>query len=172
MPETLQLTSSESITVREHSPSELLVEAEYGPGGSSPPAHFHPAHAERFEVLEGELQAVVDGQERTLKTGDVLEIPVGAVHAMWNPGGEVARVSWASRPAGRTLEWFRAIDTARRAHPEKEMPALPVLATLLTRYSDVIRLSQQPRFVVGAALSALALVGRITSSEARAAASR
>jgi quercetin dioxygenase-like cupin family protein len=172
MPETLQLTSSESITVRDHSPSELLVEAEYGPGGSPPPAHFHPAHAERFEVLEGELRTVVDGQERTLKTGDVLDVPVGAVHAMWNPGAEVARVSWASRPAGRTLEWFRAIDAARRAQPEKEMPSLPVLATLLTRYDDVIRLSQQPRFVVGAALSALSLVGRLISGDARAASSR
>ena len=55
--------------------SQPLVRSSRGRGlagiahGSAPPPHFHPAQDERFEVLEGELSAVVDGAERTLRAG-------------------------------------------------------------------------------------------------------
>jgi mannose-6-phosphate isomerase-like protein (cupin superfamily) len=43
-------------------------------------------------------------------TGDVLDIPRGTPHRMWNPGEQRARVLWQTRPALRTEEWFRSID--------------------------------------------------------------
>ena len=94
----------------------LAVEAEYGPDGSPPPKHWHPAQDERFRVLEGALRVRVDGIERELRSGEEIEIPRGAVHQMWNPGSAPARASWETRPAGRTEQWFR--DVFRLAGPD------------------------------------------------------
>ena len=163
MPRTYQLTPSESVTVRAHTQGELIVEAEYGPKGSPPPPHYHPDQDERFEVLTGVVHAVTDGKEHTLRAGDVLDIPRGTVHRLWNPGEVPARVTWHTMPAGSTLDWFAALDAARRQGSAAGggRPSPLALAALLTRYRKVIRLAQRPRFLVSAALSLLAAIGRM-----------
>jgi quercetin dioxygenase-like cupin family protein len=89
---------------------ELLeMEATYPARSPEPPAHLHPQQEERFEIVAGEVTVRLDGEERTLMTGDVLEIPAGTVHAMWNGGDEIARLRWETRPAMRTEELFRAL---------------------------------------------------------------
>jgi mannose-6-phosphate isomerase-like protein (cupin superfamily) len=107
--DTLKLTPTESVTIRSATPEALEVEAEYGPNGSPPPKHLHPAQDERFRVLEGALRVRVDGVERELGSGEAIEIPRGAVHQMWNPGSAQTRVIWETRPAGRTEQWFREL---------------------------------------------------------------
>src|SRR4029453_8653445 len=111
--QTFQLTPSESVRVLRDQPDRIEVEGTWGPGGSPPPKHFHPSQDERFEVLEGVLSARVDGEERQLRSGDVLEIPRGAVHQMWNAGDVPARANWRTSPGGRTAQWFEAIDELR-----------------------------------------------------------
>lgn len=163
MPTTYCLTRSEYVTVREHSPDALVVEAEYGPQGSPPPPHFHPAQDEHFEVIVGALRAVVDGKVHTLHAGDVLDIPRGAVHQLWNPGDTPTHVTWSTRPAGRTREWFAGLDAAHReGHVGKKgIPEPLTLAVLLTAYRDTLRMAQRPRFLVSAVLGLLAAVGRL-----------
>ncbi|NMO20017.1 cupin domain-containing protein [Pyxidicoccus fallax] len=151
------LTRSEYVTVREHSPAALVVEAEYAPQGSPPPPHFHPAQDEHFEVIVGALRAVVDGKTHTLHAGDRLDIPRGAVHQLWNPGDTPTHVTWSTRPAGRTREWFAGLDAANR----KGIPNPLAVAVLLSTYRDTIRLAQRPRFLVSAVLEVLAAVGRL-----------
>src|SRR5688572_22782428 len=107
---TLKLTPGESVTVRSAAPDAIEVEAEYGAHGSPPPKHLHPDQSEHFEVLAGALTTRVDGSERVLEAGDTIDIPARAVHQMWNAGAEPARVLWRTSPAGRTLEWFEALD--------------------------------------------------------------
>jgi uncharacterized cupin superfamily protein len=132
----LNLSPTSSITVRSADADALEVEALYGPGGSPPPAHFHPAQMEHFEVLEGSVSTVVDEQERTLQPGDTLEISAGAVHQMWNPGSDPARVLWRTTPAGRTLEWFEALDAFQRDGDTAAAGAA------LAEYQDVFRLAE------------------------------
>jgi mannose-6-phosphate isomerase-like protein (cupin superfamily) len=115
LPETLSLTPSESIAVRESTPDLLEAEATYGPGGEPPPAHFHPSQDEHFEVLAGEIRVRINGEERALGKGEELEIPRGVQHQMWNPGAETARVRWQTRPALRTHAWWRSVDAIRRS---------------------------------------------------------
>ena len=167
--ETLKLTPSESLTVRESTPEVLEVEALYAPGGEPPPAHYHPAHEERFEVLEGSVHARVDGGERVLRQGDTLTMPRRAVHQMWNPGSEPARVSWKSLPRGRTYEWFAAIDSLQRQGRVRKngLPGPLAIAVLLTEYRDVIRPAVKPRPLVMAALVPLALIGRLRGYRAK-----
>jgi quercetin dioxygenase-like cupin family protein len=159
----LSLTPTESVLVRSATPEALEVEATYAPGGSAPPPHLHPAQDERFEVLAGEVHVKLAGQERTLRTGDVLEIPRETAHQMWNPGAEPARVSWTTTPAGRTLDWFGALDAKQRAGAvgRNGMPGPLALAALLDEYDDVFRLAVGPRRLVGAGISVLARLGRL-----------
>lgn len=129
---TYALTPTEHVTVCDAGPDALLAEVVYGPGGSPPPRHLHPGQDERFEVLDGQVTVRVGGEERTLAAGDVLEIPRGTKHQMWNPYARPARVSWETRPALRTEEWWAALDGAKRRDPV-------TLGRLLLQYRDVFR---------------------------------
>jgi mannose-6-phosphate isomerase-like protein (cupin superfamily) len=161
MAETLTLTPSESVTTREDTPATLEVEGRWGSGGSPPPKHFHPRQDERFEVTAGELHARIDGVERVLGAGDTLDIPRGAVHQMWNPGGTEARAIWRTTPAIRTASWFRAIDSLHRDGRvgSNGMPGPLAFAVLLNEYRDVFRLAG-PDLVMRPAFAVLALAGR------------
>jgi quercetin dioxygenase-like cupin family protein len=108
--ELLHLNAHETIRIVHETADELEVEATWDPESSPPPPHLHPAQDEEFEVRSGELTAVVDGVERTLRPGDTFGIPRGTTHKMWNAGGETAIAAWRTRPAGRSAEWSRAVD--------------------------------------------------------------
>lgn len=160
---TLKLTPSESVTIRESSPELLEVEGVYGPHGEAPPPHFHPAQNEHFEVLEGVLRTKIGGTERDLIAGDQVDISRETEHQMWNPGGETARVRWQIRPAGRTEQWFEAID---RLHREgrvgrKGIPGPLAFGVLLSEYDDVFRLGLKPQILIRSLLGALGAVGRL-----------
>ena len=154
---TLTITPHESIEVRSSTPDALELEVTYSPGGKRPPAHFHPSQSELFEVHAGELHARVDGKERALRAGDTIEIPVGAVHQFWNAGEQPARATWTTTPAGRTLQWFEAIDALRR----EGRTGPTTFAALLEEYDDVFQLAVGPKPLVRGAVSALARVGRL-----------
>jgi hypothetical protein len=156
MPETLHITPTETVTIVDETADLLAVEAHYTPSGKKPPKHFHPSQDEHFEVLEGTLATRVDGEDRLLRAGDTLDVPRGTVHQMWADGG-VARVRWETRPAGRTPQWFRAIDAL---HRDGRAPGAADWGVLLTEYRDVFRLAVAPDAMTRPALAALAVVGR------------
>ena len=158
---TFNLTPHESVIVREHGPELLEVEGEWGPGGRPPPKHFHPGQDERFEVLDGTLWARVDGAEHRLSPGDVLDVPRGAVHQMWNAADVPARAVWRTSPAGRTYEWFGALDGLLRSERvgRNGMPSPLAFGAYLEEYGDVIRLAG-PQPLVRGAVRALGAIGR------------
>src|SRR6516165_8566583 len=82
----------------------LVMEASYAGRGDLPPEHFHPRQDEHFEVLEGSVRAIVNGEERRYGAGETFDIPAGTPHQM--AGAGVARVRWEVRPALRTAEFF------------------------------------------------------------------
>jgi quercetin dioxygenase-like cupin family protein len=159
---TFQLTPSESVRVLRDQADRIEVEGTWGPGGSPPPKHFHPAQDERFEVLEGVLSARVDEEERRLRSGDVLEIPRGAVHQMWNAGDVPARANWRTSPGGRTGQWFEAIDELRSSGRvgRNGMPGPLAFGAYLTEFDDVFRLAG-PQPLLRPLLAALGGVGKL-----------
>jgi len=162
MNDALKLTPSESLRIREHTRDALVVEGTWGPNGSPPPKHFHPAQDERFEVLEGVLTTRVDGELRELGVGDVIEIPRGAVHQMWNATGEQTRAIWRTSPAGRTAEWFADLDGLLRSGRVggNGMPSPLAFGVYLTEYRDVIRLAG-PQPLVQGGMRVLGALGRL-----------
>lgn len=63
---------------------------EYQPGGVAQP-HDHPLE-EAYYILEGEVEAMADGQTFTLRSGDMFWTGVGCIHAFYNRSG--GRVRW------------------------------------------------------------------------------
>jgi quercetin dioxygenase-like cupin family protein len=168
MSDVLKLTPSESLEVISSTPEALEVEATYGPAGSAPPKHFHPSQDEHFEVLSGAIRTRVDGVERDLAQGERIDIPRGSVHQMWNPSGEPARVRWRTAPAGRTEQWFRAIDALHREGKvgRNGMPGPLAFGVMLGEYRDVFRLAG-PDWLLRPALAGLAAIGKARGYSAR-----
>jgi quercetin dioxygenase-like cupin family protein len=132
--EELKLGPGTSLRVIAHDEEQLLLQATYAPAGAAPPAHLHPAQDERFEVIAGAMRTRIDGEEAGLSEGQVLEIPRGTPHQMWNGAERDAVVEWRTTPAGRTLEWFGQL-SAMLAGESSADPA-----ELLAEYADVFRL--------------------------------
>lgn len=69
------------------------------PGDGVPP-HRHEREDEVLFLLEGSLEAAVDGHRLIAGPQDLLYFPAGKVHSFRNPGPEVTRIlAWAS-PGG------------------------------------------------------------------------
>lgn len=62
----------------------VQVRVDFKPGVSAP-AHSHPGEEVAY-VLEGTLEYQVNGKTITLKAGDALFVPAGAVHSAKNVG--------------------------------------------------------------------------------------
>ena len=89
----------------------LEMEASYSGEGAQPPEHLHPQQAERFEVLEGAIRAVIDGDERRYGQGDQFEVPPGTRHTM--SATTPTRLRWEVRPALRTAEFFERLHSGQ-----------------------------------------------------------
>jgi quercetin dioxygenase-like cupin family protein len=88
-------------------PEELVMEASYSGEAGMPPAHLHPSQAEHFEILEGRLRAIVDGEERVYEEGESFDVPPGTPHQMAAEGP--TRTRWEVKPALRTAEFFERL---------------------------------------------------------------
>lgn len=155
----LKLTPIEAVEIRSSNSEQLEVQVTYLKG-DPPPKHFHPEQDERFEVTEGTVRVELDGEVRDLGPGDSLEISRGTVHRLWNPKREPARAIWQTFPAGRTEQWFRALDALYRDHRTDEdgQPSPLAYGVLLSEYRDVFRLAG-PDFLLRPAVALLAAIG-------------
>jgi quercetin dioxygenase-like cupin family protein len=88
-------------------PDVLEMVATYRGDAPMAPMHLHPQQTERFEVLAGAIETVIDGTPRRYETGDVFEVPPGTPHQMGAVGP--SRVNWQVRPALRTAEFFAVL---------------------------------------------------------------
>ena len=112
---TIQLGPNQTLYVKESTTEVLAMEAEWQPGSTEPPPHYHPKQDEHFEVLEGELTVVVgDDDRRTLRAGDTIDLPRNTVHRMWNTADTPTRASWRITPALKSEEMFRTIASGGR----------------------------------------------------------
>jgi len=78
--------------------NQSLAEATIPVGGATT-EHLHRSTEELYLVTEGRGRLVMDGEERTLETGDCALIPPGAAHKLFNLGERPLRVVCACAPA-------------------------------------------------------------------------
>lgn len=138
------------------------------PTPSRPPTHYHPRQEERFEVLAGKLNVLVDGQERTLEKREVLIVPPGVPHEMWSAEAGV-RVNWQTRPALKTEAFFETVWGLAKDGKvnDKGVPNLLRVALIALEYEDEFRLASPPWAVQRALFGLLAPVGRLLGYHVR-----
>ena len=94
-----------TILVAPEDSSGGLLRIEYLARAVTPPPadHVHPEQEERVEVVTGTVRCRVGGEERVLGPGEVLTLPPGVPHAVWNddPSGSCSIGEF--RPALDTL---------------------------------------------------------------------
>jgi mannose-6-phosphate isomerase-like protein (cupin superfamily) len=135
-----------------------VEEGGFVPGGE----HLHDACSEHFEVQQGEIAFLVDGEERTLGPGEQLTVPPGSWHRWWNPGQGEVRIRTRVEPALRFEEmiavfWGLCADGHTNA---KGVPSPLFGALLATRYREEIRFRQPPHLVQRLLLPPLAALAR------------
>ena len=162
MSETIRIGAGQVVEVLESSEDVLVLETTYAPGGSAPPAHFHPMQSEHFEILAGAVHVEVDGRRRQVSTGERLDILPNTAHRMWNPSGEAARARWETRPAGRTEQWFRGLGALQGTNwvNRDGQPKPLAFAALASEHQDTFRLAG-PQWLVGPALMAASAIARL-----------
>jgi quercetin dioxygenase-like cupin family protein len=153
--DTFTLSPKERLTITgsaADSGGELLaMEAQYAPGGSPPPEHYHPAQEETFTGVSGTVTARIGGVERAIGPGDVVTIPAGTKHAFWNPGSESATIKWEVRPALGTERMFEELSNAGSTFKQ---------ALVISRYKGEFRLSNATQRML---LDAMAPIARLAA---------
>lgn len=73
------------------------------------PPHIHPTQDEFVLVLDGQLDAVLDGEARQAGKGDLLTMPRGIPHGLFNNSGKALKLFFWVTPTGRLFDLFTAI---------------------------------------------------------------
>jgi quercetin dioxygenase-like cupin family protein len=84
---------------------QTMFMVQYEPGGFAGP-HDHPLE-ETYLILEGETDAVFDGEEYHLVPGDVAWAGVGCVHQFANPGDRIVRWLETQAPGPPSRHTYR-----------------------------------------------------------------
>jgi quercetin dioxygenase-like cupin family protein len=151
--------TGQTIRVVSETPDLLVMESDYRAGSTPPPPHLHPTQVERFEVLSGGVWARVDGVERTLTQGDVLEVPAGAVHEFGGLPDVDGTVRWEVRPALRTRQFHEAIFGL--AGSPTDSRSLIGAALIAKEFKQEFRLAKPGPKVQAVLFASLGLLGKL-----------
>lgn len=93
---------------KQHAESSFSWHATF-PVGTFVPPHIHPTQEEFVYMLEGRLDVILDGQESLAEPGDLVRLPRGIPHGLFNrTDSDVKCYFWVS-PAQRLYDLFWAL---------------------------------------------------------------
>ena len=130
-----------------------------------PPPHVHPHQVEDYEVLEGSFDVVVEGEWRTLGSGESASVPVGALHTFRNRSGSLVRVRNRHSPAMHFEEFIeRVCHTLRAAGvTRKRDPRVPVyLSKVMLEFGETLAPGRARERIP---MQALASIGRALTKD-------
>jgi len=87
------------------------------PAGTFVPPHIHPTQDEFIYMLEGELALVMDGREMKAGPGDLVKMPMGIPHGIFNKSGETVKCLFWVSPTRRLYDLFWAIHSMTEQNP-------------------------------------------------------
>ncbi len=73
------------------------------------PPHVHPTQDEWVSMLSGELEIEFGADTLTAKAGDVVRLPMGIAHGIFNRSGVTATAMFGVAPTGKLFDLFNAI---------------------------------------------------------------
>lgn len=128
------------------------------PGGE----HVHDHCTEHLEVRSGEINFLLDGEERTLRAGEEVTVEPGTWHRWWNAGAGEVQIRVRVVPALRfeeaiTVLWGLCAD----GHTDAEgRPSALLGALVATRFRQEIRYRRPPDAVQRLLFPPLAALAR------------
>ena len=127
--------------------------------------HVHPAQEETFTSVAGTFELEVDGERRTIRSGDSVVIPARTPHG-FEPAAEEAHLLVTVRPALDLGGYFHAFLSLSREDrlriPPRGLPKpLLLFAALMHRYRREIAAPGIPVWLQRPLWRVLALLGRL-----------
>jgi len=80
------------------------------PPGTFVPPHVHPTQDEFIYVLEGKFDLLLDGQAAKASAGDLIRLPMGSKHGIFNKSNANTRALFWVAPSKRLYDLFVKID--------------------------------------------------------------
>ena len=94
------------------------------PPGTFVPPHIHPTQDEFIYMLEGEFEMLFDGQVGFAKPGDLIRMPMGIPHGIFNKSDRIVKCLFWVSPTRRLFDLFWAIHNL----PEQTPPEVVALS--------------------------------------------
>ena len=82
------------------------------------PPHIHPTQDEYLYILEGRLDFWLDGQDTFANPGDLVRLPKGKPHGIFNKSGAVAKCLFWVSPTGKLYDLFWGIHNMSPQTPD------------------------------------------------------
>lgn len=82
------------------------------------PPHVHPTQDEYVYVLDGELTLADGASDRAAGPGDLLRMPMGRPHGLFNRSGSTVTCLFWVTPTARLYDLFVAIDAMAEQTPD------------------------------------------------------
>ncbi len=79
------------------------------PAGSFVPPHIHPTQDEFIYMLEGRFELTLDGKEVMAGPGDLIRMPRGIPHGIFNKSADTVKCLFWVAPTRRLYDLFWAI---------------------------------------------------------------
>lgn len=93
----------------QHCESSFAFDTLFPPGTFVPP-HVHPTQDEFVRVLEGSFELWLDGATDHATAGDLIRLPRGIAHGIFNRSDAPVRALFWVAPALRLFELFTRLD--------------------------------------------------------------
>jgi hypothetical protein len=146
-----------------------LVEWEFEltPGAVAPPPHRHQGQVEEYEVVEGELEVMLDGNRIRVGPGETIEVPRHSAHTFRAPGPGTVTVLNRHRPA---LEFEQYLERLLKLVVDggfggPRSPKLLIYLSLLWRqYPETLEATRAPERI---GIVVMAGIGRLLGMERR-----
>lgn len=87
------------------------------PAGTFVPPHIHPTQDEFIYVLEGRFDLVLDGVDQVAHAGDLIRLPRGIPHGIFNKTDGVNKCLFWVSPTRRLYDLFWAIHSMKDQNP-------------------------------------------------------
>lgn len=99
-----------------------LCESSFGwhatfPPGTFVPPHIHPTQDEFIYMLEGNFELLLDGREVKAGPGDLIRLPMGLPHGIFNKTDQVVKCFFWVSPTRKLYDLFWAIHSMKDQNP-------------------------------------------------------
>ena len=83
------------------------------------PPHIHPTQDEFIYMFEGRMDAVLDGRDFVANAGDLLRLPMGIPHGLFNKSDQPMKCLFWVTPTRKLYDLFWAIHSMKEQKPDE-----------------------------------------------------